>query len=49
MKRESWLTHPASVDLVFDGDPGSLWKRILVDKGWQYRLLAEGPDDLSLN
>jgi putative transcriptional regulator len=49
MKREAWLTHPASVELVFDDAPNSLWKRILADKGWQYRLLAEGPDDLSLN
>ena len=29
MKREAWLTHPASLDLVFDSDPDKLWKRIL--------------------
>jgi putative transcriptional regulator len=49
MKREAWLTHPATVDLVFNTEPGTLWKAILQQKGWQYRLLAEAPDDPSLN
>src|SRR2546423_1102574 len=29
MKREAWLTHPASLDLVFDTVPTQLWKKIL--------------------
>ena len=49
MKREAWLTHPASLELVFHREPGSLWVGILKEKGWQYRLLAEAPDDLSAN
>ncbi len=49
MKREAWVTHPASVELVFDTEPGKLWQEILRHKGWQYRLLAEGPEDLSWN
>ncbi len=49
MKRESWLTHPASLDLVFDTDPAKLWKLILGGKGAKYRLIANMPDDLSLN
>ena len=49
MKRESWLTHSATLDLVFDEQPGLLWKKILHDKGWQYRLMSEGPEDLSSN
>jgi putative transcriptional regulator len=49
MKRESWLTHPATLDLVFDSDPAKLWKSILTQKGVKYRLIANMPDDLSLN
>lgn len=49
MKRGSWLTHPASLELVFNTDPEKLWKMILREKGWQYRLLAEAPEDLSRN
>jgi len=49
MKRKSWLTHPASLDLVFDTDPTQLWQSILRQKGWKYKLLAQTPEDLSLN
>ena len=49
MKRQAWLTHPASLDLVFDSDPDKLWKKILNQKGWQYKLLAQMPEDLSRN
>lgn len=48
MKRKAWLTHPASLDLVFGGDT-QLWQSILKEKGWQYRILAQGPEDLSRN
>ncbi|MGH7971633.1 MAG: YqgE/AlgH family protein [Limisphaerales bacterium] len=49
MERKAWLTHPASLELVFDLDPALLWQRILRDKGWQYRILAQMPEDLSRN
>ena len=49
MKRKAWLTHPASIELVFDADPEQLWQVILREKGWKYRLLAEMPEDISLN
>ncbi len=49
MKRKAWLTHPASLDLVFDAEPGKLWQKILSQKGWQYKLLAQMPEDVSLN
>lgn len=49
MKRGSWLTHPASANLVFQPDPASLWKNILSEMGWKYRLLSQAPDDLSWN
>ena len=49
MERKAWLTHPASLELVFDTDPGQLWQLILKQKGWKYKLLSQMPDDLSLN
>lgn len=50
MKRKSWLTHPASVQLVFETPPDQLWQKVLHDKGgWKNKLLAQMPDDLSLN
>lgn len=49
MKRKSWLTHPASIELVFHPQPEELWKIILRQKSWQHRLLADAPEDLSWN
>ena len=49
MKRQAWLTHPASLDLVFHPDPACLWQMILKQKDWKHRLMAEGPDDPSWN
>ena len=49
MKRKAWLTHPASLELVFDTEPEKLWQIILRQKGWRYRLLSQMPEDPSLN
>ncbi|HXU76814.1 MAG TPA: YqgE/AlgH family protein [Methylomirabilota bacterium] len=49
MRRNAWLTHPASIELVFDIEPAKLWPMILQQKGWKYKLLAQMPDDLSSN
>ena len=49
MKRDTWMTHPATLDLVFHPQPANLWQAILKEKGWQYRLLADGPEDLNYN
>jgi len=49
MKRKAWLTHPASLELVFDTDPTQLWQSILSQKGWKYKLLSQMPEDLSMN
>jgi putative transcriptional regulator len=50
LKRSAWLTHPATVELVFNMDPESLWRTVLLQHGgWQQRLLAEAPDDLLWN
>jgi putative transcriptional regulator len=49
MKRNAWLTHPGSLDLVFDTASDQLWQKILRTKGDKYRLLAQMPEDPSLN
>jgi putative transcriptional regulator len=49
IKRQAWLTHPASLELVFDTNPTELWRQVLRQKGWKYRVLAQMPDDPSLN
>jgi len=49
MKRETWMTHPASLELVFDPAPQKLWQSILREKGFKFRLIAEGPEDPSWN
>jgi putative transcriptional regulator len=49
MKRDTWLTHPASIDLVFYPQSDKLWQLVLAEKGWKYRLLADSPEDLSWN
>jgi putative transcriptional regulator len=49
MKRKAWLTHPASLELVFDTAFDQLWQTILHRKGWKYKLLAQMPEDLSAN
>lgn len=50
MKRKAWLTHPASLELIFDVPPEKLWQTVLRSKGgWQNRILSQSPDDLSWN
>jgi putative transcriptional regulator len=49
LKRKAWLTHPATLDIVFRSEPGDLWNEILRSKGWKYRLIGSAPEDLSLN
>jgi len=49
MKRESWLTYPATSELVFQTPSELLWKTIMNQMGWQQRLFAEGPEDISWN
>jgi putative transcriptional regulator len=49
MRRDAWLVHPAALELVFNAKPEDLWRSILREKGLKYRLLADAPDDPSLN
>ena len=50
MKRKSWLTFPASLELVFETPPDKLWEKVLHEKGgWKNKLLSQMPDDPALN
>src|SRR6185369_14617423 len=50
MKRKSWLTFPASLELIFETPPEHLWQKVLKNKGgWKNKLLSQMPDDLSSN
>jgi putative transcriptional regulator len=49
MKRDTWMVHPASIDLVFSAKPEQLWQAILREKGWKYKLISEAPEDPSWN
>jgi putative transcriptional regulator len=50
MKRKSWLTFPASLELVFETPPEQLWQKVLQIKGgWKNKLLSQMPEDLSWN
>jgi putative transcriptional regulator len=46
---EAWYTEAARAGDVFDGDPATLWRRVLERKGGSYRLVARMPEDPSLN
>jgi len=37
------------LDLVFSSQPGEMWRAILAEKGWRYKLIADSPEDLSWN
>lgn len=50
MKRKAWLSHPASMELIFDTPPEELWQIVLRRKGdWKNRILAQSPENLSWN
>jgi putative transcriptional regulator len=49
LRRDTWMIHPASLELVYHVDPGQLWPSILRQKGGLFRLLADAPEDLSWN
>lgn len=50
MRRNSWLTVPATLDLVFHTPADDLWRHVLRHlPDWQSRLLAESPEDLAWN
>ena len=50
LKRNAWLVHPASLELVFDTPAEQLWPIVLRRiGGWRNKLLSTQPEDPSLN
>ncbi len=49
MKRGAWLLEPATLDLIFEEEVETLWKKILLTQGWKERLLANSPDNPTSN
>ena len=49
MGLDTWMTHPASLDLIYHSQAELLWQNILRSKGGKYRILAESPEDPSWN
>lgn len=49
LARDAWLVHPATPELIFDGNPEQLWSKILKSRGGIFRLLADAPEDPSWN
>jgi putative transcriptional regulator len=49
MKEKSWITHNVKAAHIFDTKPDELWKRILKEKGGDYALMVNFPEDPNLN
>jgi putative transcriptional regulator len=50
LRKEAWLVHPASMELIFLEPAENLWQHILRQRAdWKERLLADAPEDLSTN
>ncbi len=49
VKAGGWLLLPSSGDLVFNAEPGKLWRNAMLLLGGEYSLLANFPEDPILN
>lgn len=49
MKEQSWLTHEARAEHIFNQAPDNLWKTILKEKGGDYAIMVNFPEDPALN
>jgi len=49
IKSNAWYLEPAKAEYVFDEQCDQLWRKILMDKGGNYRVLATYPEDPNLN
>lgn len=49
VKSNAWMLHPAKAEYVFDEPTLNLWRKVLFDKGGDYRVLSTYPDDPNLN
>ena len=49
MEENSWIAHPANAAHVFKVKPDKLWREVLVEKGGEYAMMVNFPEDPSLN
>jgi putative transcriptional regulator len=49
LKRRSWITCPPSADVTREAGHGSLWMDLMSAMGPFYRMIAQSPEDPSLN
>lgn len=49
MQEESWITHPARAQHVFEFEPEKLWEKVLLEKGGKYKQIINYPEDPLLN
>jgi len=49
MAADSWLTHPATKEIIFETPAKSMWSEVMKQKNWQQRILADSPEDPSWN
>ncbi len=49
LKQNSWIISQANLEYLFDTKPEKLWRKVLYDKGGDFRLLSNYPTDPNLN
>jgi putative transcriptional regulator len=49
MEKESWFVTHCKMEYIFTKDTKNLWKRVLKEMGDEFALIANFPDDPSLN
>lgn len=49
IEQGGWFLTRTGGDVVFAGDPGALWRRVLRQMGGEYAVLANFPDDPRMN
>lgn len=46
---KQWITHMAAARHAFESNPEELWKNILLEKGGDYKMMVNFPEDPQLN
>ena len=49
LAEHSWITHPAKAAHIFKQKPDTLWKEVLKEKGGEYAMMVNFPEDPALN
>lgn len=49
IRQNSWILGNVNREYLFETEPNKLWRKVLYDKGGDYRLLSNYPLDPSLN